>query len=73
MAPGYAGLKTIDRAIGVNPRDRRALTLKMEHTIHAPMHGRVTAIFFGEGDLVGEGVELLTIDAAGGHWNGADG
>ena len=41
--------------------------MKMEHTIHAPMPGSVTAVFFGEGDLVEEGVELLTIDAAGGH------
>ena len=41
--------------------------MKMEHTIHAPMDGNVTAVFFAEGDLVEEGVELLTIDAAEGR------
>jgi len=40
--------------------------MKMEHTIHAPVDGTVTAISFGEGDLVEEGVELLEIIAAGG-------
>ena len=38
--------------------------MKMEHTIHAPSDGNVTAVFFDEGDVVEEGVELLTIDAA---------
>jgi 3-methylcrotonyl-CoA carboxylase alpha subunit len=41
--------------------------MKMEHTIYAPMRGSVTAVFFAEGDLVAEGVELLTIDSAGAH------
>jgi len=35
--------------------------MKMEHTIHAPADGKVTAVSFGEGDLVEEGVELLAI------------
>ena len=35
--------------------------MKMEHTIHAPADGTVTAVSFGEGDLVEEGVELLSI------------
>ena len=37
--------------------------MKMEHTIHAPADGTVTAVCFGEGDLVEEGVELLSIIA----------
>ncbi len=36
--------------------------MKMEHTIHASADGTVTAISYGEGDLVEEGVELLAID-----------
>ncbi len=39
--------------------------MKMEHTIHAPVDGTVTAVAFGEGDLVEEGVELLVIAPAG--------
>ena len=39
--------------------------MKMEHTIHAPAAGTVTAVSFGEGDLVEEGVELLAIAPAG--------
>ncbi len=39
--------------------------MKMEHTIHAPVDGTVTAVSFGEGDLVEEGVELLVIAPAG--------
>ncbi len=39
--------------------------MKMEHTIHASSDGNVTAVFFAEGDLVEEGVELLTIDVTG--------
>ena len=39
--------------------------MKMEHTIHAPAAGTVTAVCFGEGDLVEEGVELLAIVPAG--------
>ena len=35
--------------------------MKMEHTIHAPANGTVTAVSYGEGDLVEEGVELLAI------------
>jgi 3-methylcrotonyl-CoA carboxylase alpha subunit len=35
--------------------------MKMEHTIRAPSDGTVTAVFFSEGDLVDEGVELLTL------------
>jgi 3-methylcrotonyl-CoA carboxylase alpha subunit len=35
--------------------------MKMEHTIHAPADGTVTAVSFGEGDVVEEGVELLAI------------
>ena len=38
--------------------------MKMEHTIHAPVDGTVTAVSLGEGDLVEEGVELLVIDPA---------
>jgi 3-methylcrotonyl-CoA carboxylase alpha subunit len=41
--------------------------MKMEHTIHAPVAGTVTAVSFGEGDLVEEGVELLAIAPAGGN------
>jgi 3-methylcrotonyl-CoA carboxylase alpha subunit len=37
--------------------------MKMEHTIHASADGIVTAISYGEGDLVEEGVELLAIDS----------
>ena len=40
--------------------------MKMEHTIHAPTDGTVTAISFAEGDLVEEGVKLLAIAPAGG-------
>ncbi len=36
--------------------------MKMEHTIHAPADGTVTAVAFEEGDLVEEGVDLLVID-----------
>ena len=35
--------------------------MKMEHTIRACAEGVVTGIFYGEGDLVEEGVELLAI------------
>jgi 3-methylcrotonyl-CoA carboxylase alpha subunit len=35
--------------------------MKMEHTIRAPTDGTVTAISYAEGDLVDEGVELLTL------------
>ena len=35
--------------------------MKMEHTIHASADGTVTAVSYGEGDLVEEGVELLAI------------
>ena len=38
--------------------------MKMEHTIRAPVDGTVTAVSFGEGDLVEEGVELLAIAPA---------
>ena len=38
--------------------------MKMEHTIHAPADGTVTAVAFGEGDLVEEGVELLAISTS---------
>ena len=40
-------------------------SMKMEHTIHAPVDGTVTAVSFGEGELVEEGVELLVITPAG--------
>ena len=35
--------------------------MKMEHTIRAPTDGTVTAVSFAEGELVEEGVELLTV------------
>ncbi len=37
--------------------------MKMEHTVTSPVAGTVTAIHFSPGDLVEEGVELLTIEA----------
>lgn len=37
--------------------------MKMEHTIRAPTKGTVTAVAYAEGDLVDEGVELLTLAA----------
>ena len=39
--------------------------MKMEHTITAPAGGTVTEVAFAEGELVSEGVELLTIEASG--------
>ncbi|GMQ75763.1 MAG: acetyl/propionyl/methylcrotonyl-CoA carboxylase subunit alpha [Gammaproteobacteria bacterium] len=41
--------------------------MKMEHTIHAPVDGTVTAVSFAEGDLVEEGAELLAVVPAGGN------
>jgi biotin carboxyl carrier protein len=41
--------------------------MKMEHTIYAPAAGTVTVVSFADGDLVEEGVELLTIAPAGGN------
>jgi 3-methylcrotonyl-CoA carboxylase alpha subunit len=35
--------------------------MKMEHTIRAPSDGTVSTIAYAEGDLVDEGVELLTL------------
>ena len=35
--------------------------MKMEHTIVAPGDGQVTEIHYAAGDLVEEGVELLTL------------
>jgi 3-methylcrotonyl-CoA carboxylase alpha subunit len=35
--------------------------MKMEHSIRAPSDGTVTTLAYGEGDLVDEGVELLTL------------
>ena len=37
--------------------------MKMEHTIAAPADGTVSALRFGEGDQVEEGVELVTFEA----------
>lgn len=35
--------------------------MKMEHTIHAPADGTVEELFFGVGDQVSDGVELIAI------------
>jgi len=40
--------------------------MKMEHTIHAPQRGSVTAFHFAVGEQVGEGVELLAFELASG-------
>ena len=40
---------------------RIAKTMKMEHTIVAPIDGAVAAVHYGEGDLVEEGVDLIDI------------
>jgi 3-methylcrotonyl-CoA carboxylase alpha subunit len=37
--------------------------MKMEHTIRAPRAGTVTELFFGPGDLVSGGDELLRFAA----------
>ncbi|CAB3639373.1 3-methylcrotonyl-CoA carboxylase [Achromobacter marplatensis] len=37
--------------------------MKMEHTISAPADGRVGEVFYGVGDQVTEGAELVSIDA----------
>ncbi|WP_286262433.1 acetyl/propionyl/methylcrotonyl-CoA carboxylase subunit alpha [Thalassotalea atypica] len=37
--------------------------MKMEHTIRAPESGIVTELFFGEGDMVDGGAELLAFEA----------
>ena len=39
--------------------------MKMEHTIGAPADGRIAELFFQEGDLVDEGVDLLDFEPAG--------
>ena len=36
----------------------------MEHAIKAPADGVVTEIFFGEGEQVSEGAELIAIEIA---------
>jgi len=36
--------------------------MKMEYTIRAPAKGTVTEVFFSEGDLVDEGVQLVTFE-----------
>lgn len=36
--------------------------MKMEHTISAPADGRVEEVFYGVGDQVTEGAELVSID-----------
>jgi 3-methylcrotonyl-CoA carboxylase alpha subunit len=39
--------------------------MKMEHTIRAPSEGRISAVHFGEGDLVDEGAELVDFERPG--------
>ena len=36
--------------------------MKMEHEIKAPVDGRVSEIYFGVGDKVDEGVELILVE-----------
>jgi 3-methylcrotonyl-CoA carboxylase alpha subunit len=38
--------------------------MKMEHTIRAPVRGRIARILCGVGEQVGEGTELIEFDAA---------
>jgi 3-methylcrotonyl-CoA carboxylase alpha subunit len=38
--------------------------MKMEHTITAPADGKIKSVRFAASDLVEEGAELLTIEAA---------
>jgi 3-methylcrotonyl-CoA carboxylase alpha subunit len=38
--------------------------MKMEHAIKAPTAGTVTDVFYGIGDLVDGGADLLTFEAA---------
>jgi 3-methylcrotonyl-CoA carboxylase alpha subunit len=40
--------------------------MKMEHSIVAPVDGRVTALRYAAGELVSEGAELLVLEAEGG-------
>jgi 3-methylcrotonyl-CoA carboxylase alpha subunit len=39
--------------------------MKMEHTIRAPSEGRISAVHYGEGDLVDEGAELVDFERPG--------
>ena len=39
--------------------------MKMEHTLHAPVDGRVTELLYAPGDQVTEGAELLRMQAGG--------
>ena len=36
--------------------------MKMEHTIKAPMDGTVSAVHYGVGDQVDEGVDLIDFE-----------
>jgi 3-methylcrotonyl-CoA carboxylase alpha subunit len=38
--------------------------MKMEHTISAPVTGTIKEVFFGVGDQVDDGAELIAIEEA---------
>lgn len=67
--PGRVASVLVDRDCSVEKGQALMVieAMKMEHTIHALVDGTVTAVSFGEGDLVEEGVEPLVIAPAGGH------
>ena len=65
--PGRVIAVLVDRDASVEKGQALMIieAMKMEHTIHAPVDGTVTAVSFSEGELVEEGVELLVITPAG--------
>jgi 3-methylcrotonyl-CoA carboxylase alpha subunit len=67
--PGRVIAMLVDRDASVEQGQALMIieAMKMEHTIHAPVDGTVTAVSFSEGELVEEGVELLAVAPAGGN------
>lgn len=67
-APMPGKIISIDVQIGdtVTSGDRLMVmeAMKMEHTIHAPISGTVSELFFAVGDQVNDGAELIAITAS---------
>ncbi|HVO04690.1 MAG TPA: acetyl/propionyl/methylcrotonyl-CoA carboxylase subunit alpha [Candidatus Cybelea sp.] len=66
LAPMPGTLTKIAVAVGARVEKGVVLAIveamKMEHAVKAPRDGKVKAVHFAAGDLVGEGVELLVLE-----------
>ena len=62
--PGTVVALLVEKDVLVEPGQGLIVieAMKMEHTLYAPVAGRVTAFYFTIGDLVDEGVQMLVFE-----------